>query len=115
MNSETLTPKEVYRAVGSKIREERLRLNLTQDDLARSVGLTRASVTNIERGCQRMPVHTLVALAASLRISPAQLLSSLEPRTSVTIEAMVPGDVSETVRQWIRDGAAKAPLARGHR
>src|SRR5258708_1021944 len=105
MNSETPSTELIYRAVGSRIREERVKRNITQEDLAASVGLTRASVTNIERGRQRMPVHVLVALATSLHVSPAHLVGSFEPKTSAEIEALVPEAFSDAIKQWIMAGA----------
>lgn len=37
-------------AVRNRIREERLRHGLTQEELARSVGVSRQSINSIERG-----------------------------------------------------------------
>lgn len=39
---------------------------MSQSDLGDAVGLSRASVANIEAGRQRMLAHTLVELAAAV-------------------------------------------------
>lgn len=63
-----------YREVGLKIREARDQKKLTQEDLAQTVGLTRTSLTNIEKGRQKFLLHTFVAIASALEVTPAKLL-----------------------------------------
>src|SRR6266508_5093206 len=69
-----LDPQEFYVEVGRLVRKARETLRLKQEDLASRVHLTRTSITNIEKGRQRLLLHTLVELAAALRVSPADLL-----------------------------------------
>ena len=109
MNSAVPSSSEVYRIVGARIRDERLKRNITQNDLAASVGLTRTSITNIEKGRQKLSLHTLVALASELRVSPVQFVISFEPKTNSEIESLMPSNVSDLVKEWIVTGAAKAP------
>ena len=56
----------LYRWLGARIRSLRQDQQLTQADLADAVGMTRASLANVEAGRQRSLVHTLVALAKGL-------------------------------------------------
>lgn len=77
----------VYEELGNNIRQVRLRAGLTQEQLARAVGLTRTSVNNIEHGRQKLLVHTLVDIANACNVSPAVLLAPKE-------EIDVPSDVS---------------------
>lgn len=50
-------------------------LGLTQDHLAKQVGISRASLANIEGGRQQVLVHHLLSLAEGLQLeSAAQLL-----------------------------------------
>ena len=60
----------------------RLGQNVTQEGLAKLVGLTRTSLTNIEKGRQKILLHTFADLAAALRVAPAELLppDKLSPR-----------------------------------
>ena len=63
-----------YLAVGKRIRIIRRKCNLTQEDLGRSVSLTRTSITNIERGRQKLLLHTLADIAKTLGVSCGELL-----------------------------------------
>jgi len=69
----------VYRTLGERIAYERQRRGLTQLQLSKAIGLTRASVTNIELGRQRVPVHTLAAIAVQLGLDIPTLLNPTEP------------------------------------
>src|SRR5437879_2601330 len=51
-----------YKQVGEKIRSRRGK-KLSQEALASAVGLTRTSISNIEKGRQRLLLHTLVDVA----------------------------------------------------
>ncbi|MEH0631744.1 helix-turn-helix transcriptional regulator [Streptomyces stelliscabiei] len=65
----------LYRAIGAGVAEARKQRGIRQADLATAVGLTRASVANIESGAQRIQVHTLIATAQALNLDPADLIS----------------------------------------
>lgn len=65
----------LYKAIGANIAAARQQRGARQSDLADSVGLTRASIANIERGEQRIQVHTLIACAQALNLDPADLIS----------------------------------------
>lgn len=67
------------RSLGERIREAREKTGATQDDLARVVGLSRTSVTNIERGRQGVQVYLLVKIARTLGLTVQQLLPVTEP------------------------------------
>lgn len=65
----------LYASIGRRILAARLAMNLTQADLSRSIGLTRSSVANIERGRQHPPLHVLLLIATELKLSLSDLLS----------------------------------------
>lgn len=67
-----------YKEFGKKLKDFRGKAHLTQSELAERVGLSRTSVTNIEVGRQKIPLHLLYTLAASLGVEPAQLLPRKE-------------------------------------
>jgi transcriptional regulator with XRE-family HTH domain len=64
-----------YSQVGEKIRERRGK-NLSQEALAMAVGLTRSSISNIEKGRQKLLLHTLIDIANALNVEAAALLPS---------------------------------------
>lgn len=64
----------VYAAVGQVIRQQRENMKMTQADFAKRLGLTRTSVTNIERGRQRFGLDTLYVISTILEIPVHALL-----------------------------------------
>lgn len=65
---------EFYSEVGEKIKNIRKMQGLTQNDLAHEVELSRTSVTNIESGRQKYPLHKLWEIAKFLQVDMVQLL-----------------------------------------
>ena len=63
-----------YDAFGKQLRGARRTARLSQEDIARRVGLTRSSIANIELGRQRIALHMLYALAGALDVPPQTLL-----------------------------------------
>ena len=65
----------IYKNLGMRIRDLRGNLGLTQEQLARQIDISRASLANIEAGRQKLLVHLLFDLADALQLdSPAALL-----------------------------------------
>jgi len=62
-----------YREFGRRVRDAR-RDHMTQQVIARKVGLSRAAVANIELGRQRVALHMIVRFARALGVSQATLL-----------------------------------------
>ncbi len=58
----------LYLAVGKAIAVRRDELELTQQALADAVGLSRASLANIETGRQKILLHYLYRIAATLKV-----------------------------------------------
>lgn len=59
---------------GQRIREWRLRRELSQAEVARRAGITQASLSNYENGKRDMPLSTLLGVAAALNVSIGDLL-----------------------------------------
>jgi transcriptional regulator with XRE-family HTH domain len=57
---------ELYGEVGRKLRQARETQGLSQERLAKQLGISRASVVNIEAGRQRAPLHLLWQLSEAL-------------------------------------------------
>jgi transcriptional regulator with XRE-family HTH domain len=64
----------VYSFFGSRVRALRERRNVTQEELARRVDLSRTSITNIEQGRQRVLLHQIFDIATALDAAPGDLL-----------------------------------------
>jgi transcriptional regulator with XRE-family HTH domain len=66
--------RELYREIGRRIAKRRSILGLSQLQLAARLGVSRPSLSNVERGAQRLLVNSLFEIAAALNTSPADLL-----------------------------------------
>lgn len=64
-----------YHALGKRIREERLRLNLTQEKLAEEVGVSTAYIGQIERGERSLTLDKLVKVVNRLGVTIDFLLA----------------------------------------
>jgi transcriptional regulator with XRE-family HTH domain len=65
-----------YVALGARLSDARRRARITQDQLARAIGLSRTSITNIEKGRQPVQVHLLLRIAVAIGLPAVRLLSS---------------------------------------
>ena len=64
----------LYRRLGASIKARRRALQLTQQQLATQLGISRASLANVETGRQRVLVHQLYELAEQLNVGVQELL-----------------------------------------
>ena len=62
----------LYRLIGERVR--RRRGDLTQNALADRIGLGRTSITNLESGTQRIPLHYLWRIAEALGCEVSDLI-----------------------------------------
>lgn len=74
-------------AIGKRIRDRREELGLTQSDLSQAVGVTRAQISNLERGVSSPSFRLLLGLEEALGIAVSELLRE-EP---LTIEHAIVG------------------------
>ena len=91
---------DLYVAVGGRIRVARERVGLTQEALGQLVGLGRTSITNIERGRQRMTVNTLFDVATALGEPAANLLPTFSAEPAPVLDSV--SGLSDEERRWIR-------------
>src|SRR5438128_1981431 len=70
------TPQQImfYQQLGANIRKYRVLNKLSQDELSKLVGLTRTSLTNIEKGRQHPPLHTFCEIVEQLKVDIWDLL-----------------------------------------
>ena len=72
------TEQRFYQEFGRALRQAREDAGLTQEALGQTVGLSRTSITNIERGIQPVAIHTLLRLGRAVHKKPAELLPRLQ-------------------------------------
>jgi transcriptional regulator with XRE-family HTH domain len=66
----------LQKIVASNVRERRLRLGLSQEQLAERSGFHRTYVGSVERGERNITLSTLEALAIVLETTPLKLLEA---------------------------------------
>jgi transcriptional regulator with XRE-family HTH domain len=64
----------VLRALGGRIRDHRKNRKLSQQSMAREVGLSLAYISLIERGLRNPPYTRVVAIARVLGVSVSKLV-----------------------------------------
>lgn len=104
-------PKDAfYRLVGERIAQARRRRQLTQEGLAPAVGLSRASVANVEKGRQAVAVHVLVKFSQVLGVPVAELIpSDLEVSSSAQVEQRL-SELSASERAWAETVLGPRPM-----
>lgn len=83
----------LYRHLGGRIRAQRLSVNMTQEELATSIGMLRTSIVNIEAGRQKPPLHVLYQICSQLGAEPSAMMPALSEVNDVQVT--VAGDVQE--------------------
>lgn len=74
-----------YAAVGSKIREQRKKLNITQEELAEMCEISPSYIGHIERGSRNLSMNTAIQLCSVLGIGLDFLfLDSAEDSNEIT-------------------------------
>ncbi len=64
----------IYGALAARVRDRRLKREMSQQQVAEVSGLTRSSVASIETGRQSVALHHVYALARALDVTPQDLL-----------------------------------------
>lgn len=102
----TLNERELYKRIGTLIRERRQALGMSQIQLGKAIGMLRTSITNIEAGRQRVPIHVLYQLSQVLKIDAVALLpanAEVEQAESITVNIEgVTRDVSPKTAEFLR-------------
>ena len=69
--------KAIYKDLGNRVRIEREAICMTQAQLAKAIGYSRTSVTNLEAGKQAIPLHQIHVIARALMTPPHRLIDGL--------------------------------------
>jgi transcriptional regulator with XRE-family HTH domain len=103
--SPTRSDQLFYRQFGRILAEARNKKKLSQEVLARELGLSRTSVTNIEKGRQPVQLHTLYHISQLLSVDLKDLLPA--PQLIQRPEANQDVNVSRT--DWLETMNVKLP------
>ena len=93
-----------YTDLGRRIREERQKLNLTQENLAEAINVSTAYIGQIERGRRCPTLDTLICIANTLGVSIDYLLrESLTPTSPALMNLWVQltRDLSEQEKEMV--------------
>jgi transcriptional regulator with XRE-family HTH domain len=71
-----LDDKRFLEAIGHRIRERRMAMELTQAELADRCELHRTFIGSVERGERNLAMLSLRRIARALRVKPVELVSS---------------------------------------
>jgi transcriptional regulator with XRE-family HTH domain len=72
----------IYKAFGRAVAERRRAIPKTQEQVAREIGMSRASLANIERGSQKVFLHQILALTKALELeSSHEIVPTKGPET----------------------------------
>ena len=63
-----------YKKLGERVRKQRILCQLTQDELAKKMGISCSFVGHIERGEKKASMETVVALCNAMSVAPSVLL-----------------------------------------
>ena len=82
----------IYRAFGQTVAARRRALGKTQIEVAQKLGLSRASLANIERGEQRVFLHQILAFVDALELDSAHeivparaVANKTRPKTDISM------------------------------
>ena len=90
-----------YAQLGIRIKGAREERGLTQDALGDSVGLSRTSITNVEKGKQKVLLHTFVNIANTLKVNPESLLPKTQLSSDGELDQIL-NEHSTEEQTWIK-------------
>jgi len=92
---------------GEKIRNRRIELKMTMEDLGNAIGVQRSAINKYEKGLIDIKSSTLQAIANALNISPVLLLDDVEGEDVEQYVTEVPKN--EKIR-FLTHGFSKMPM-----
>jgi transcriptional regulator with XRE-family HTH domain len=95
-----------YEQFGQRVRAARMRLRLNQEALGHRVGLNRSSISNVEKGRQRVQLHMLLDFAAALEVKPTELLPDVTAASDPL--NLVPAEARPFVRDILTSAQARS-------
>jgi DNA-binding XRE family transcriptional regulator len=105
-----LNDSRLYKLLGAKLkaaREHGPNGRMTQAELGLIVGLERTSITNIEKGTQKLPLHVLFRICEALSVSVLEVLP-----TPVELSSVGPAELSNTTVEFNGQAVPATPLVK---
>ncbi|MBI4432348.1 MAG: helix-turn-helix transcriptional regulator [Candidatus Omnitrophica bacterium] len=90
-----------YASIGQRIQAFRKKKGLTQKQLADATKLSRTSITNIEKGRQKILVHTLFELASALAIEVPTLFPEKENPKGLSMTSEKIKKLPKEEKNWV--------------
>src|SRR5947207_14790685 len=93
----------IYKRIGALIKARRKTLQMKQEHLASTLGISRGSLANIETGRQSILVHQLYKFASALQLAPSDLLPppAKEGLGSKETTLPLPGNLKSRQKQQV--------------
>lgn len=90
----------LYLHVAVQLKKRREERGLTQQQLGDMVGLKRTSISNIEGGEQKPPLHVLYTICMALGLEPVDILPSIARATTDPdrVNVVIDGKVRKVTR-----------------
>lgn len=110
-----MKPEPIYQQIGGIIRALRRRADKAQDELASRLGISRATLANMETGRQRILVHQLYAIAQALGVQLSDLLPPPQDAAAVNWTSLsFEGDLNPEQKKQVANliGPSEAPARR---
>lgn len=109
-----------YKAIGKRMKIQRIRKDMTQDNLAELTGLSNPHISNVESGSTQVGLKTLIIIADALETTPDALLCDnikyakdvhinqivTETDDCDEVEIRIISDMVRALKQSIRDKKA---------
>jgi transcriptional regulator with XRE-family HTH domain len=105
-------PDVFYKKIGENIRAKRKERGLSQEGLAKAIGLKRPSMSNIEKGRQNILLHTFCDIAETLNSTATALLPDRSGPESVQMPDLTA--YSKGVREFVEAAIKPAEKEDSH-
>lgn len=95
----------IYKLLGDKIRQRRTDQQITQEQLASQLQISRTSVTNIELGIQKPPLHLLYEICGILNIEIDEIIPTLKDlkKTKNDVNMRVHGEWTSEIPKIVNE------------
>jgi DNA-binding XRE family transcriptional regulator len=106
---------DLYRELGRKIRQARERQShkLSQGALAQKLGISRASMVNIEAGRQRAPLHLFWQIAELLQSDLTMLIPSRDEMLATSNKVELENAMMKQIEEFAKGDPKRIKLLTG--